>query len=78
MLTTTQNTHDLCGLPDFYETDLQDGTVAIQAATDRGRRAFPRLTHGHLADGVRHIAEADLEAAFAEIDAFGLGSTVRQ
>ena len=71
MLTTTQNTHDLCGLP---ETDLQDGTVAIQVATDRGRRAFPRLTHGHLADGVRHIAEADLEAGFAEIDAFGLGA----
>jgi hypothetical protein len=77
MLTATQNTHDLDGLRDFYETDLQDGTVAIKAATDRARRAFLRLTYGYLTVVSATLAEAHLEPAFAQIDALGLRSTTR-
>ena len=76
MLTTTQDTHDIYSLPDFYETDLQEGAVAIQAANDSGV-AFLGLTYGYLAGGVRYVCEADLEAAFAELDATGLRSTTR-
>jgi hypothetical protein len=51
--------------------------VAVQAATDKGREAFQRLTYGYLTGGVRYIAKPDLDAAFAEIDALGLRSTTR-
>lgn len=64
------------GLPDFYETDLRMALWPSKRPLI-GRARLSSLTYGYLTGGVRYIAEADLEAAFAEIDALRLRSTTR-